>query len=115
MRTLHFSERWSSRFAQKRCIKFVGRVSGTSVKQWSLRFLDRIASRQWFSQGLVASSWVSMKCLNAAGRGILSQSIMHILKTFPGGLAPRPTHFNIPSYLSLYMQLAIGIPICYYC
>ena len=33
---------------------------------------------------------VSKKCLNNAGRGILSQSTMHIFKNFPGILPPEP-------------------------
>ena len=43
---------------------------------------------------------VFKKYSNSAGRGILSQSRMHIFKNFPAwGLAPRPTHFQ---YLLLY-------------
>ena len=46
---------------------------------------------------------VSKKYSNSAGRGILSQSRMHIFKNFPAwGLAPRPTHFQYP----LLCQLA---------
>ena len=50
-----------------------------------------------------ASFWISKKFLNNVGRGILSQSRMHVLKNCPGGFGPKPIHFNIPSYLSLYI------------
>ena len=107
----HFSKSWSLRFAQK-CNKIGGGGgsgrSGRSVKKWSLRFL-KSKQRMAFSRiGSIKVS-VSKKCLNTARRDILSQSRMHIFKTFPGVL---PTHFNIPCYLSLNMRLAIGIPVC---
>ena len=53
---------------------------------------------------------VSKKCSSSAGRGILSQSRMHIIKNFPGVLPPDPFTSNIPCYQSLNIPLAIGIP-----
>ena len=59
--------------------------------------------------------FVSKKCSNSAGRGILSQSRLHIFKNFPRDLPPDPLTSNIACYLSLNMPLAIGIPVCCHC
>ena len=70
-------------------------------------------------QSFIEGFWVSNECLNSAGRGILSQSrIVEYIssKIFLGALPPHPiNYFNISSYLSLSMPLAIGILICCYC
>ena len=55
---------------------------------------------------------VSKKCLNTAGRGILSQSRMLIFKNFPVVLPADPLISMSLLYLSLNMPLAIGIPVC---
>ena len=79
------------RDSHKNVIKLVGGGSGRSgrsVKKWSLRFLNS-KQRMVFSR-IGSKVLVSMKCLNTAGRGILSQSRMHIFKNFPGVLPPDP-------------------------
>ena len=96
VRIPQYSKRWSSRSAQKRykiCRGGVG--SCRSVKRYSLKFLN---SKQGIvCQGLVARFWVSKKCFNAAGRDILCQNRMHVLKMLPGGLVPRTSHFTARS------------------
>ena len=133
----HFSKSWSSRFARKCNEIGGGGGSGRSVKKWSLRLLkskQRIAcvpdhlkrkdfsfkwsgaqtSKRLFSR-VGSKVLVSKKCSNSAGRGILSQSRMHIFKNSPGVLLPDPLTSNVPCYLSLNMPMAIGIPVCCHC
>ena len=88
--TPHFSKSWSSRFAQKFNKIDGGGIdrSGISVKKWSLRFLKR-KERMVFSR-IGSKVLVSKKCLNTAGRGILSQSRMHIFKNVPDVLPSDP-------------------------
>ena len=62
-----------------------------------------------------ASFWISKKFLNNVGRGILSQSRMHVLKNCPGGLAPNPSTSISPVILACtFLALAVGIRICYH-
>ena len=103
----HFSKSWSSRFAQK-CNKIGGGGVGP-IGQICQEVVSEILKQRMVFSRICSKVLVSKKCLNTAGRDILSQSRMHIFKTFPGVL---PTHFNIPCYLSLNMRLAIGIPVC---
>ena len=109
----HFSKSWSSRFARK-CNK-IGWRGG--VGQICLEVVSEILEKQTkncFSR-VGSKVLVSKKYSNSAGRGILSQSRMHIFKNFRGILPPDPLTFNISCYVSLNKPLAIGIPVCCHC
>ena len=67
----HFSKSWSSRFAQK-CNK---KLMGGGVRQICKEVVSEILEKQpKIGSSMVGSKvLVSKKCLNTAGRGILSQ------------------------------------------
>ena len=78
-RTPHFAKSFSSRFTQK-CNKIgwgwgIGQISQEVVSE----ILEKQAKNGFYSKVLV-----SKKCFNTAGRGILSQSRMHMFKPFLG-------------------------------
>ena len=74
--------------SHKNVIKLVGGGSDRSVKKWSLRSLK--SKHRMVFQGFAARILLSKKCLNTAGRGILSQRRMLIFKNFPGVLPTDP-------------------------
>ena len=85
----HFSKSWSSRFAQK-CDKIGG--GGGGVGQICQEVVSEILEKQeenGFSR-VRSNVLLSKKCFNTAGRGILSQSRMLIVKNFPGVLPTDP-------------------------
>ena len=89
VRTPHFSKSWSSRFAQ-RCNKIGG--GGGGVGQICQEVVFEILQKQAqnvFSR-VRSKVLLSKKCLNTAGRGILSQSRMLIFKNFPRALPTDP-------------------------
>ena len=84
------------RFARKR-----NKIGGEGVGQICQEEVSEILEKQaknGFSR-VRSKVLVSKKCLNTAGRGVLSQSRILIFKNFPGVLL----------YPSLNMPLAIGI------
>ena len=56
--------------------------SHRSVERWSLRFLKSKKGMMVMSTFCTATFWISKKFLNNVGRGILSQSRMHVFKIF---------------------------------
>ena len=105
----HFSKSWSSRFAQK-CKKIGGGGVGQICQKEVSEILEKQA-KTGFSR-VRSKVLVSKKCLNTAGRGILSQSRILISKNFPRVLPPTHSFQYLLLYLSFNIPLAIGIPVC---
>ena len=74
VRTPHFSKGWSSRFAQKNVIKLMRGGGGVGqIREEVVSEILEKQARNGFSR-VGSKVLVSKKCLNTAGRGILSQS-----------------------------------------
>ena len=104
------------RDSHENVIKLVGGGVGQICQEVVSEILEKQAKNCFPRVG--SKVLVFKKCSKSAGRGILSQSRMHIFKNFPGDLPLDPLTSNIPCYLSLNMPLAIdaiGIPVCCYC
>ena len=61
-------------------------------------FLVRVHS--WFSSGVPERNSGSEEILDDVGRGILSQSRMHVIKTFPGDMTLDPSISMSPLILA---------------
>ena len=79
----HFSKSWSSRFAQN-CNTVGGGGVGQICQEVVCENLEKQARNGFARVG--SKVLVSKKYFNTAGRGILSQSRMHIFENFPGVL-----------------------------